>query len=132
MMGSVLAGTKESPGEKIWHQGRTYVVYRGMGSLEAMKQARGSRERYGQEDVDHESKLVPQGIEGMVLYRGEVADVIHQFSGGLRYALGYCGTKTVRELQEQARFVRITGAGLREAHPHDVKVTKDAPNYYGE
>jgi IMP dehydrogenase len=132
MMGSVLAGTKESPGEKIWHQGRTYVVYRGMGSLEAMKQARGSRERYGQEDVDHDSKLVPQGIEGMVLYRGEVADVIHQFCGGLRYSLGYCGARTIAELQEKACLVRVTGAGLREAHPHDVKIVKDAPNYYGE
>jgi IMP dehydrogenase len=132
MMGSVLAGTKESPGEKIWHQGRTYVVYRGMGSLEAMKQASGSRERYGQEDVDSENKLVPQGIEGMVLYRGEVADVVHQFAGGLRYSLGYCGTRTVRELQARARLVRVTGAGLREAHPHDVKIMKDAPNYYGE
>ncbi len=132
MMGSVLAGTKESPGEKIWHQGRTYVVYRGMGSLEAMKQARGSRERYGQEDVDQDSKLVPQGIEGMVLYRGEVADVIHQFCGGLRYSLGYCGARTIAELQEKARLVRVTGAGLREAHPHDVKIVKDAPNYYGE
>lgn len=131
MMGSVLAGTKESPGEKIWHQGRTYVVYRGMGSVEAMKQAKGSRERYGQEEVDHENELVPQGIEGMVPYRGEIADVIRQFAGGLRYALGYCGTRTVAELQQQARFVRVTGAGLREAHPHDVKIMKDAPNYYG-
>jgi len=132
MMGSVLAGTKESPGEKIWHQGRTYVVYRGMGSLEAMKQARGSRERYGQEEVEHDRDLVPQGIEGMVLYRGEVADVIRQFAGGLRYALGYCGTRTIPELQARARFVRVSSAGLREAHPHDVKIMKDAPNYYGD
>ncbi len=129
MMGSVLAGTQESPGEKIWYQGRTWVVYRGMGSLEAMKTAKGSRERYGQPDVDSESKLVPQGIEGMVLYRGALADVINQFVGGLRYTLGYCGSRNIAELHKNARFVRVTAAGLREAHPHDVKITKDAPNY---
>lgn len=129
MMGSALAGTKESPGEKIYHQGRTYVVYRGMGSVEAMKQHAGSRERYGVKDVVDEDKLVPQGIEGMVLYRGFVSDVIHQYVGGLRYSLGYCGARTVKELQDTARFVRVTAAGLREAHPHDVKIVKDAPNY---
>ncbi len=129
MMGSVLAGTKESPGEKIWHQGRTYVVYRGMGSLEAMKSSMSSRERYGQSDVDDENKIVPQGIEGMVLYRGEAQDVIFQFVGGLRYTLGYCGTRNIGELRKNARFVRVTSAGLREAHPHDVKIIKDAPNY---
>ncbi|NOY75440.1 MAG: IMP dehydrogenase [Kiritimatiellaeota bacterium] len=129
MMGSALAGTKESPGEKVLHQGKMYVVYRGMGSVSAMKTGKGSRERYGQEDVDKESKLVPQGIEGMVLYRGEVADVVHQYIGGLRYSLGYCGAKRIADMQEKARFVRITGAGLKEAHPHDVTMTKDAPNY---
>lgn len=129
MMGSALAGTHESPGEKILHQGKMYVVYRGMGSVAAMKQGKGSRERYGQEEVDSESKLVPQGIEGMVLFRGNVADVIHQYLGGLKYSLGYCGSRTINELQTNARFVRITNAGLREAHPHDVKIAKDAPNY---
>jgi len=132
MMGSVLAGTQESPGEKIWRQGRTYVVYRGMGSLEAMKGGKANRQRYGQEEVESEDKLVPQGIEGMVLFRGNVEDVIHQYVGGLRYSLGYCGSKSIVDLQRQARLIRITGAGLREAHPHDVKILKDAPNYYTE
>lgn len=129
MMGSALAGTEESPGEKIFHHGRRYVVYRGMGSLEAMRKNKGSRERYGQADVDTESKLVPQGVEGLVLYRGSAADVMNQYIGGLHYSLGYCGTRTVKELQDRARFVRVSAAGLREAHPHDIQMTKDAPNY---
>lgn len=129
MMGSALAGTEETPGERILHQGRTFVVYRGMGSLEALKKNKGSRERYAHEEVDDPNRLVPQGIEGLVPYRGPVADVLHQHVGGLRFALGYCGCRTVRQLQERARFVRITLAGLQEAHPHDVKVIKDAPNY---
>jgi len=132
MMGSVLAGTQESPGEKVLHQGKMYVIYRGMGSVAAMKTQKGSRERYGQEDVDSENKLVPQGIEGMVLFRGEVQNVIHQYLGGLKYSLGYCGAKNIEQLWANARFIRITGAGLREAHPHDVKMTKDAPNYASE
>lgn len=129
MMGSALAGTEESPGERILHQGRTYVVYRGMGSLDAMKASRGSRERYGQPDVDNPDRLVPQGIEGMIPYRGPVADVLHQFTGGLRYALGYCGARSIAELQARARLICVTSAGREEAHPHDVTVTKDAPNY---
>jgi IMP dehydrogenase len=129
MMGSVLAGTSESNGEVVLHQGRSYVAYRGMGSLEAMKCNAGSRERYGQDDVDDDNQLVPQGIEAMVPFRGSVNNVIHQFVGGLRYSLGYCGTKTIAELKENARLVRVTASGLREAHPHDVVVTKDAPNY---
>jgi len=129
MMGSVLAGTSESNGEVVLHQGRSYVAYRGMGSLEAMKRNAGSRERYGQDEVSDDSRLVPQGIEAMVPFRGSVNNVIHQFVGGLRYSLGYCGTRTVAELQQNARFVRVTAAGLREAHPHDVVITKDAPNY---
>ena len=129
MMGSALAGTEESPGERILHQGRTYVVYRGMGSLEALKKNKGSRERYGQQDIEDTEKLVPQGIEGLVPYRGPLADVLQQYVGGLRFALGYCGCRTVRQLQERSRFVRVTYAGLQEAHPHDVKVIKDAPNY---
>ncbi len=130
MMGSTLAGTEESPGEKIWRHGRMYVVYRGMGSVEAMKEGKGSRERYGQEEVDSEDKLVPQGVEGFVQYRGSVRDVIHQFSGGIRYSLGYAGSKTISEFQSKARLIKITGAGLKEAHPHDVNISKDAPNYY--
>jgi IMP dehydrogenase len=132
MVGSIIAGTEESPGDKILHQGRMYVVYRGMGSLESMKRAKGSRERYGQEDVDDVGKLVPQGIEGLVLFRGSVSGVINQYVGGLRYSLGYVGAETIGELQEKAVFVRITAAGLREAHPHDVKMQKDAPNYSAE
>lgn len=128
MMGSVLAGTDESPGERILHQGRTYVLYRGMGSLDAMKSGQGSRERYNQPDVEPD-RLVPQGIEGMIAYRGRVADVLHQYAGGLRFSLGYCGARTVCEFQAKARFVRVTAAGRHEAHPHDVKVVKDAPNY---
>ena len=129
MMVSVLAGTSESNGEVVLHQGRSYVAYRGMGSLEAMKRNAGSRERYGQDDVSDDSQLVPQGIEAMVPFRGSVNNVIHQFVGGLRYSLGYCGTRTIAELQHNARLVRVTAAGLREAHPHDVVITKDAPNY---
>lgn len=129
MMGSALAGTEESPGERILHQGRTYVVYRGMGSLEAMKTHKGSRERYGHNEVETADQLVPQGIEGLVPYRGHVRDVLHQYIGGLRFSLGYCGCRTISELHQRARFVRVSAAGLHEAHPHDVKVLKDAPNY---
>jgi len=132
MMGSVLAGTQESPGEKIIHHGRRYVTYRGMGSLEAMKKAKGSRERYGQPDVDDDRKIVPQGIEGLVPYRGSVGEVIHQFTGGLRYSLGYAGARNIRQFQEKTKLVRITNAGLKEAHPHDIMMLKDAPNYTSE
>ena len=128
MMGSILAGTEESPGEKIIHEGRQYVIYRGMGSLGAMLTRQGSRERYGQSDIPEED-LVPQGIEGMVPYAGTVEKVLKQFCGGLRAAMGYCGCRTIAELQARARFVRITHAGVIEAHPHDVKITKEAPNY---
>jgi len=132
MMGSIFAGTQESPGEKIIHQGRTYVIYRGMGSLEAMKNAKGSRERYGQCDVSDEKKLVPQGIEGLVIFRGSVTDIIYQFVGGLKYTLGYCGARNLKELRQKAEFIKVSSAGLREAHPHDVKIIKDAPNYFTE
>lgn len=128
MLGSILAGTEESPGEKIIHQGRQYVAYRGMGSLSAMQQGVGSRERYGQTDVDAED-LVPQGIEGIVPYAGTVKSVMTQFCGGLRSSLGYCGTRDIVTLQEQGKIVRVSGAGVREAHPHDIKIMKDAPNY---
>lgn len=128
MLGSVMAGTSESPGEKIIHQGRQYVVYRGMGSLAAMKSSLGSRERYAQTTVS-EDDLVPQGIEGIVPYAGTVQQVMTQYCGGLGSALGYCGCRTIPELQKRARFVRVTAAGMTEAHPHDVKIIKDAPNY---
>jgi IMP dehydrogenase len=128
MLGSILAGTKESPGEKIIHQGRQYVVYRGMGSLSAMQQGRGSRERYGQADTDAD-ELVPQGIEGIVPYAGSVQKVMTQFCGGLRSSLGYCGCRTIEELQAKGKFTRVSPAGNAEAHPHDIKIMKEAPNY---
>ncbi|MGL4853896.1 MAG: IMP dehydrogenase [Lentisphaeria bacterium] len=129
MMGSALAGTEECPGERILQNGRSFVAYRGMGSLEAMKTGKGSRERYQQADVDTDAKLVPQGIEGLVPYRGLLENVLHQFIGGLRYSLGYVGAASIEELQAKAEFVRVSAAGLREAHPHDVKIYKEAPNY---
>ncbi len=129
MMGSVLAGTDESPGEKILHQGRTFVSYRGMGSLDSMRLGVGSRERYSQGHVTDPEQFVPQGIEGLVPYRGKVADVMHQFAGGLRFSLGYCGCRNLSELREKVRLVRVSGAAVQEAHPHDVKIIKDAPNY---
>jgi len=128
MLGSVLAGTEESPGEKIIHEGRQYVVYRGMGSLGAMREGIGSRERYAQSHVDPD-ELVPQGIEGIVPYAGSVKKVMTQFCGGLRSSMGYCGCRTVQELQERGRFIRVTIAGVTEAHPHDIKITREAPNY---
>lgn len=132
MMGSILAGTQESPGEKIYHQGRTYVIYRGMGSLESMKESSKSRERYGIKEINNINNLVPQGIEGMVPYRGTVNEVINQFMGGLKYSLGYCGTKSVEDLKRKGSFIRVSSAGLKEAHPHDVKAIKDPPNYSTE
>ena len=128
MMGGVLAGTEESPGEKIFYQSRQYVSYRGMGSLGAMQSGQGSRERYGQADVPNDD-LVPQGIEGIVPYAGTVKQVLMQFSGGLKASMGYCGCRTLAELRERAEFIRVTAAGQAEAHPHDIKITKEAPNY---
>jgi IMP dehydrogenase len=124
MLGSLLAGVEESPGEKEIFQGRQYKVYRGMGSIGAMEQ--GSKDRYFQED---QKKLVPEGIEGRVAYKGHLADTIHQLVGGLRSGMGYCGTRTVTDLRVKAMFTRITNAGLAESHPHDVQITKQAPNY---
>ena len=126
MMGSVLAGTEESPGEKIIYEGRQFVIYRGMGSLDAMKSREGSRQRYGLSDEDD---LVPQGIEGMVPYSGTVSKVMKQYCGGLQASLGYCGTKNIAALKEKGQFVRVSGAGAIEAHAHDIKITKEAPNY---
>ena len=128
MLGSVLAGTEESPGEKIYANGRKYVVYRGMGSMAALKNGKGSRARYFQ-DNESEDDLVPQGIEGMVPYSGHVSSIMTQFCGGLRASLGYCGTKTIAELQARGKFYRVTAAGQREARPHDITITKEAPNY---
>ena len=128
MLGSVLAGTEESPGEKIYSNGRQYVVYRGMGSMAALKNGKGSRARYFQDDEDEDS-LVPQGIEGMVPYSGRVKSIMTQFCGGLRASLGYCGARTIAELKEKGKFYRVTAAGLREARPHDITITKEAPNY---
>jgi IMP dehydrogenase len=128
MLGSMLAGTDEAPGDVIVVQGERYKEYRGMGSLGAMKARSFSKDRYFQGDVEDVEKLVPEGIEARVPYKGPVSAVLHQIVGGLRQAMGYCGTPTVEALKD-ARFVRITGAGLRESHPHDVTITKDAPNY---
>lgn len=128
MLGSILAGTQESPGEKILHQGRQYVIYRGMGSLAAMRESTGSRERYSQAQTDS-NELVPQGIEGIVPFAGVVEKVMTQFCGGLRSAMGYCGARTVDELQARGEFMRVSVAGLNESHPHDIKIMKEAPNY---
>ena len=130
MIGSLFAGTDESPGETVIFQGRSYKIYRGMGSVEAMKA--GSRDRYCQEDVDLECKMVPEGIVGRVPSRGRLAEVIYQLMGGLRAGMGYVGCRTIPELQAQARFVRITPAGLKESHVHDVIIMKEAPNYWAE
>lgn len=127
MIGSMLAGTEESPGETIIYQGRQYKNYRGMGSLGAMN--KGSADRYFQEGTAQE-KLVPEGIEGRVPYRGKIADVIHQMLGGLRSSMGYLGAKDIETLWEKAEFVEITQSGLRESHVHDVMITREAPNYH--
>jgi IMP dehydrogenase len=127
MVGSLLAGTDESPGEVFLYQGRSYKTYRGMGSVGAM--ARGSADRYFQQDIKDSLKLVPEGVEGQVPYKGPAANVLHQLAGGLRAAMGYVGAATLAELHEKAAFVRISGAGLRESHVHDVTVTRESPNY---
>ena len=127
MIGSLLAGTDESPGEVYLYQGRSFKSYRGMGSVSAM--SRGSADRYFQQDIKDTLKLVPEGIEGQVPYRGPAGAILHQLAGGLRAAMGYVGAATVIELQERARFVRISGAGLRESHVHDVAITRESPNY---
>jgi IMP dehydrogenase len=126
MVGSMLAGTDEAPGELILYQGRTFKAYRGMGSVGAM--ARGSADRYFQKEASAE-KLVPEGIEGQVPYKGAAAGVLHQLVGGLRAAMGYTGAATIAEMRTASRFVRITGAGLRESHVHDVQITRESPNY---
>src|SRR5690606_4990732 len=130
MIGSLFAGTDEAPGETVLYQGRTYKLYRGMGSLGAMSE--GSRDRYFQDDVEESHKLVPEGIEGRVPYRGSLNSGLHQLVGGLRSGMGYCGAADLAELREKARFVRITSASLQESHVHDVVITKEAPNYRRE
>lgn len=129
MLGSMLAGTDEAPGETVIYQGRRFKTYRGMGSLGAMDSTHGSSDRYFQSGVNEANKLVPEGIEGQVAYKGAVADIIYQIDGGLRAGMGYCGAKDLHTLTEDAQFVKITGAGLVESHPHDVQITKEAPNY---
>jgi len=127
MIGSLLAGTEESPGETILLQGRTYKSYRGMGSIGAMRQ--GSADRYAQDSRMDSKKLVAEGIEGRVPYKGNVSIVVYQMIGGVRAGMGYCGVKGIDQLSQDARFIRITSAGLRESHPHDITITKEAPNY---
>jgi IMP dehydrogenase len=129
MIGSLFAGTEESPGETILYQGRTYKLYRGMGSLEAMHEREGSRNRYFQDDEESAGKLVPEGIEGRVPYKGSLALIIEQLVGGLKAGMGYTGCRTLAELRSKARFLRVTSAGLRENHVHDIIITKEAPNY---
>ena len=130
MIGSLLAGVAESPGETIIHKGRSYKSYRGMGSLGAMVQ--GSKDRYGQRDVEDRAKLVPEGVEGMVPFKGPLHDLVYQLVGGVRAGMGYCGTETIDQLRTETRFMRVSTAGLRESHPHDILITKEAPNYSPE
>jgi len=126
MLGSLFAGTEEAPGERIFYQGRSYKIYRGMGSLSAMK-ARFSSDRYAQENVE---KFVPEGIEGRIPFKGPLADVVYQLVGGLRAGMGYTGSRTIKDLQEKTKFIKITNAGLRESHAHDIYITQEAPNYW--
>ena len=128
MIGSIFAGTDESPGETVLFQGRSYKVYRGMGSLEAMK--KGSKDRYFQEEVANLSKLVPEGIEGRVPYRGPISLSIYQLVGGLKSGMGYVGSKNLKELRTKTKFIQISPSGLQESHVHNVIITKEAPNYW--
>ena len=128
----MFAGTEEAPGEVELYQGRSYKSYRGMGSLGAMAQQQGSSDRYFQEETDSVEKLVPEGIEGRVPYKGSLLAVIHQLLGGIRASMGYTGSQTINIMHEKAQFVRVTSAGMRESHVHDVAITKEAPNYRTE
>jgi IMP dehydrogenase len=129
MLGGLLAGVDESPGDVILYQGERFKEYRGMGSMGAMKTRSYSKDRYFQDEIENLQKFVPEGIEGRVAYKGPLSTIIYQLVGGVRSAMGYCGTATIREMQEKTRFIRVTSAGLRESHPHDVVITKEAPNY---
>jgi len=130
MIGSLFAGVEESPGETILYKGRTFKAVRGMGSLGAMVE--GGKERYRQADVTERDKLVPEGIEGMVPYKGRLSSFVYQLVGGVRAGMGYCGSRTIPDFWERARFVRVSAAGQKESHPHDVTITKEAPNYFHE
>ncbi len=129
MIGGLFAGLQESPGEKILYEGRTYKMYRGMGSVDAMKE--GSKDRYFQDVEDDVQKLVPEGIEGRVPFKGELSATVYQMVGGLRAAMGYCGAENISAMKEKAQFMKMSDAGLRESHPHDILITKEAPNYHG-
>ena len=129
MIGGLFAGTEESPGETILYQGRTYKLYRGMGSVEAMREREGSRNRYMQDDELEQMKLVPEGIEGRVPHKGPLTFIVAQLVGGLKAGMGYCGCRTIADLQENARFMRVSNASLQESHVHDVFIAKEAPNY---
>ncbi|MEI6638840.1 MAG: IMP dehydrogenase, partial [Chlorobium sp.] len=129
MIGSIFAGTDESPGETILYEGRKFKTYRGMGSLGAMSEPDGSSDRYFQDASSESKKYVPEGIEGRIPAKGSLDEVVYQLIGGLKSSMGYCGVATIEELKTKTNFVRITSAGLRESHPHDVKITKEAPNY---
>jgi IMP dehydrogenase len=129
MLGGLFAGTEESPGEVELYQGRSYKSYRGMGSLGAMAQKDGSSDRYFQDATDEVEKLVPEGIEGRVPYKGSLIAIVHQMAGGLRAAMGYTGCSDINEMRTKPEFIRITNAGIRESHVHDVAITKEAPNY---
>ena len=129
MIGSLLAGTEESPGETVLYRGRTYKEYRGMGSIAAMKDRASVRDRYGQCDVVREEELVPEGLEGRVPYKGSLSAVVHQLVGGLQSGMGYCGVQSIEALKTQAKFIRVTAAGMHESHPHDITITEEAPNY---
>ena len=128
MIGGLFAGVEESPGETILFEGRSFKHYRGMGSLAAMRQ--GSKDRYFQDTEDDITKLVPEGVEGRVPYKGSLAETVLQFNGGLRAAMGYCGVHNIEQLKTKTKFVKITLAGLKESHPHDVIITKETPNYH--
>jgi IMP dehydrogenase len=127
MLGSLFAGTEESPGEMVIYGGKTYKAYRGMGSLGAME--KGSKDRYGQQNVEEPQKFVPEGIEGVVPYKGKISPFIHQMVGGVKASMGYVGARNIPEFQKKARFTKITGSGMKESHPHNVLITKEAPNY---
>ena len=129
MIGGLFAGTEESPGEVELYQGASYKSYRGMGSLGAMAQSHGSRDRYFQDATAELEKLVPEGVEGRVPYKGSIVTILHQLAGGLRAAMGYTGSRNIEEMRTRPKFVRITNAGVRESHVHDVTITKEAPNY---
>jgi IMP dehydrogenase len=129
MLGSLFAGLAESPGQLVIYKGRQFKEYRGMGSIGAMIQ--GSADRYGQDKAAGKDKLVPEGVEGRVPYRGTLSDFVYQLVGGLRAGMGYCGTRTIEELRKNARFVRNSAAGVNESHPHDIVITREAPNYSG-